>query len=146
MTTRTGDVTNDVQNPLDKVTVTVAEGRSGSYALYEDDGTTTVTGQGSTTSIRYDEPRHRGDEHSVSISAAVGSFSGQVSQRQWTAEFMNATRPTIVTVNGHRAAADTWSWNAATDTLTVTAPIASVRDDLVIAYRGSHGGPARGAS
>lgn len=132
MTTRTDNVTNDVQNPLTKVTVTAAGGASGSSSLYEDSGSTTDTQQSATTPIRYTEG---GPDHAVQIDPAVGSYAGQVLQRQWSVAFMNATAPTIVTINGRRVPASSWSWDAATRTLTVNAPIQSVHRGLMISYR-----------
>ena len=132
MTTRTGDAANDVQNPLTKVTVTAAGGASGSSSLYEDNGTTTDTGQSATTRIRYTET---GPDHTVQIDPAAGSFAGQVSERQWTVAFTNATAPAAVTVNGRRVSAGSWSWDAATRTLTVATPSQSVRSELVVSYR-----------
>src|SRR6266550_2200107 len=131
VTTRTGDATNDVQNPLTKVTVTAAGGASGSSSLYEDNGTTN-TGQSATTRVRYSEI---GPDRTVEIDPADGSFAGQVSQRQWTVAFTNATAPAVVTINGRRVAAGSWSWDAATSTLTVAAPSQSVHSKLVISYR-----------
>ena len=131
MTTRTDNVTNDVQNPLTKVTVTVAGGRSGSFALYEDNGTTTDLRQSATTRVSYTEA---GPSHTIRISPVAGSFAGQVSQRQWTVAFLNATAPTTVTINEHQVPASSWRWDAATSTLTVTAPTQSVRHPLTISY------------
>ncbi|HYZ52720.1 MAG TPA: TIM-barrel domain-containing protein [Streptosporangiaceae bacterium] len=132
MTTRTGNVTNDVQNPLAKVTVTVAGGRSGSFAMYEDNGTTTDLRQSATTRISYTEG---GPDHTVRIAPAAGSFTGQVPQRQWTVAFLHATAPTKVTIDGRQVPASSWRWDAATTTLTVTAPAGSVHRPLMISYR-----------
>jgi alpha-glucosidase (family GH31 glycosyl hydrolase) len=132
MTTRTDNVTNDVQNPLTKVTVTAAGGASGSSSLYEDNGSTTDTRQSATTRIRYTEG---GPNRTVQIDAAVGSYTGQVSQRQWSVTFTNATAPTAVTINGRAAPSSSWSWDAATRTLAVTAPTQSVHRGLIVSYR-----------
>jgi Glycosyl hydrolases family 31/Carbohydrate binding module (family 35)/Domain of unknown function (DUF5110) len=132
MTTRTDDVTNDVQNPLTKVTVTVAGGSSGSFAMYEDNGTTTDLRQSATTRVSYTET---GPNHTVRIAPAAGSFTGQVSQRQWTVAFQNATAPTTVTINQQQVPASSWIWDAATSTLSVTAPAQSVHHPLTISYR-----------
>jgi alpha-glucosidase (family GH31 glycosyl hydrolase) len=132
MTTRTDDVTNDVQNPLTKVTITVAGGRSGSFAMYEDNGTTTDLRQSATTLVSYTEA---GPGHTVRIAPAAGSFTGQVQQRQWTVAFLNATAPTEVTINGRPVPASWWNWDAAARTLTVTAPAQSVHHPLIISYR-----------
>ena len=128
MTTRTGNVANDVQNPLTKATVTVAGGASGQTALYEDNGTTADLRQSTSTPIRYNDAGHE-----VTIGPATGSFAGQVTQRQWTVAFTNATAPSSVTVNGR--AVTSWTWNAGTRTVTVTAPTQSTSQGLVVAYR-----------
>ena len=132
MTTRTDDVTNDDQNPLTKVTVTVAGGANGSFGLYEDNGTTTDFHQSAVTRISYSQA---GGSHTARIAAVDGSFAGQVSQRQWTVRFAGATAPTVVMVNGRAVAASAWTWDAGTRTVTVTAPVQSVREGLTISYR-----------
>jgi hypothetical protein len=131
MTTRTGDVTNDVQNPLTKVTVTVAGGRSGSFAMYEDNGTTTDLRQSATTHVNYTEA---GPDRMVRIAPAAGSFIGQVQQREWTVVFLNATMPTTVRIDGRPFPTSSWRWDAATSTLTVMA-LQSVHHPLTISYR-----------
>jgi hypothetical protein len=132
LTTRTADVTNDVQNPLTKVTVTVAGGGNGSFAMYEDTGTTTSLSQNAVTRISYTEA---GATHTAQIAAAAGSFPGQVTQRQWTVRFLAATAPSVVTVNGGSVPASAWSWDASAGTLTVTAPAQSVNQPLTVSYR-----------
>ncbi|HWG13187.1 MAG TPA: TIM-barrel domain-containing protein [Streptosporangiaceae bacterium] len=132
LTTRTDNVTNDEQNPLTKVTVTVAAGGSGSFGLYEDNGSTTDFHQSAVTRISYAEA---GATHTARIAAAVGSFHGQVSQRQWTVSFVGATAPASVTINGRVAAASAWTWDAGTSTVTVTAPVQSVHQVLTVSYR-----------
>jgi Glycosyl hydrolases family 31/Carbohydrate binding module (family 35)/Domain of unknown function (DUF5110)/Carbohydrate binding module (family 6) len=132
LTTRTGNVTNDDQNPLTKVTVTVAGGGPGSFGLYEDNGTTTDFHQSADTRISYSETRAA---HTARIATAVGSFRGQVTQRQWTVAFLGATAPTSVTINGKAAPASAWTWDAAARTLTVTAPVQSVHRALAISYQ-----------
>lgn len=132
MTTRSGNVTNDVQNPLTKVTATVAGGTSGSFTMYEDNGTTTNLRQSATTRISYSQA---GPNHTVRIAPAAGTFSGQVQQRQWTVAFLNATAPTRVTIDGHPVPASSWRWDATARTVTVTAPAQSVHRPLAISYR-----------
>jgi alpha-glucosidase (family GH31 glycosyl hydrolase) len=132
VTTRTGDETNDDQNPLTKVTVTVAGGADGSFGLYEDNGSTTDFHQSAVTRISYGEG---GGRHTVRIAAAAGSFRGQVSQRQWTVAFLDASAPASATINGRAAPASAWSWDAGARTLTVTAPAQSVHQALTVSYR-----------
>ncbi len=100
--------------------------------MYEDNGTTTNLRQSATTRIRYTEA---GPDRTVRIDPAAGSFTGQVANRQWTVAFLNATAPTKVTIDGRRVPASSWTWDAATSTLTVTAPALSVRHPLEIGYR-----------
>ena len=100
--------------------------------MYEDNGTTTDLRQSATTRVRYTEA---GPDHTVRIGPAAGSFTGQVSQRQWTVAFLNATAPTTVTINEQQVPASSWRWDAATSTLTVTAPPQSVHHPLAISYR-----------
>jgi alpha-glucosidase (family GH31 glycosyl hydrolase) len=130
--TRTDDVTNDVQNPLTKVTLSVAGRANGSFSLYEDNGQTTNLSQSATTPITYNE---QGGNHVLRILPARGSFTGQVTQRQWTAEFRNADQPNVVQVDGQAVPASQWSYDAASRTLTVTVPTRSVRDATVVSYR-----------
>ncbi|MCU1679479.1 MAG: alpha-xylosidase [Amycolatopsis sp.] len=128
--TRTDDVTNDVQNSLSKVTLTVAEGSSGSYTLYEDNGTTDQ--KQSSTTVQYTET-HAG--HTVKINPAVGSFGGQVTSRQWSLSFRNATTPTTLAANGVPLSANAYQWDGATHVLTVTLPPHSVHTPITFTYR-----------
>ncbi|BDO42238.1 TIM-barrel domain-containing protein [Cellulomonas sp. NTE-D12] len=132
LTTRTADVTNDVQNPLDAVTVTAAEGAPGSFTLYEDDGTTTDPSQHATTRIDYVLD---GNTHRLTVEPAAGSYPGQVARRSWTVRFTDATAPTTVKVNGHTVGTDAWSWDAATRTLTVRAPAQATSSKLAVSYK-----------
>ncbi|GAB2484019.1 TIM-barrel domain-containing protein [Jatrophihabitans fulvus] len=125
--TRTKNVANDVQHPLDAVTVTVAQGAAGSYSLYEDDGTT--------TSARHATTRITAKGNRVTIAPSQGSFAGQVRQRAWTVSFTNATAPTVVKVDGRKVSAASWTWHRKTRTLTVRTPKQSVRDRLVVTYK-----------
>jgi hypothetical protein len=110
----------------------VAGGANGSFSLYEDNGQTTNLSQSATTPITYNE---QGGNHVLRILPARGSFTGQVTQRQWTAEFRNADQPNVVQVDGQAVPASQWSYDAASRTLTVTVPTRSVRDATVVSYR-----------
>lgn len=130
--TRTDNVTNDVQNPLTKVTLTVATGASGSYSLYEDNGSTTDPHQSTDTTIRYSQNDGR---HTLTIGPAVGHFSGEVTKRQWTVTFLDATAPTAVTANGFALPASAYHWDATGHTLTVTLSPRGVHAPVVLSYR-----------
>src|SRR4051794_39828379 len=115
--TRTGDVANDVQSTLTKVTLDVASGAAGHFDLYEDAG----TGRDSaTTPIDYAEtaPANGSPVSTLTIGAQQGDYSDRVAARAWTLRLHGvAAQPERVTLDG--AAADS-SYDAATRTLTVT--------------------------
>jgi alpha-glucosidase (family GH31 glycosyl hydrolase) len=123
---RTGNVANDVQNPLSKVTLTVAGGADGAYSLYEDDGTT-AGGPSATTAIHYTE-----SGHTLRVDATQGTYSGQPADRAWTAVFTGATAPATVTVDG--TPTTNWKFDANHHTLTVTVPARSLRSATTISY------------
>jgi alpha-glucosidase (family GH31 glycosyl hydrolase) len=128
VTTRTDNVANDVQNPLTKVTATVAEGSNGTASLYQDNGVTTNRSLAAVSHVRYAK---NGAQHQVQIDPTAG----RATQQQWTVAFLNATAPKVVTVNGRALSAKSWQWNADTRTLTVTAPACPSSQGVVVAYR-----------
>lgn len=123
--TRTAPVTNDVQNPLDRVTLTVASGAPGAFTLYEDNGTN--AGRSATTGVH-------ASGHSVRIDGARGSFEGQPKSRVWTVSVLGATAPAQVTADGRKLPASAWHWDAATHTLTVELPRRDVRSPVTVGY------------
>jgi hypothetical protein len=131
VTTRSNDVTNDVQNSLSATTVTVGGGEAGTSSLYEDDGVTTTSSESTTTPIVYTE---QGALRTLAIGAQVGRFDGQVTSRAWTAKFLNAVEPRAVSVNGAEVATTQWDWNASARTLTVSVPEASTASAVTVSY------------
>ncbi|WP_206786271.1 TIM-barrel domain-containing protein [Amycolatopsis sp. MtRt-6] len=126
--TRTADVTNDVQNPLNRVTVTVAPGASGTFSLYEDNGVSSA--RSATTKITYSE---RSGAHTVTVAPAQGAF--QVGPREWTVKFLGvAAAPSRVRVGGGWAPSSAWKWDAATKTLAVTVPMRPGRAPVTVTY------------
>jgi hypothetical protein len=105
---RSDNVTNDVQNPMNKVTVDVAAGASGSYDLYEDAGD--GPGGSATTPISY-------VSKTLTIGPARGRFAGQPSSREWTVRFLGVAAPAEVDVDGRPTGG--WSYDPSTRTLTV---------------------------
>ncbi|WP_326732392.1 DUF5110 domain-containing protein [Streptomyces phaeochromogenes] len=128
---RTGKVTNDAQNPLTKVTLTIAQGASGRYDLYEDNGTTTKASDSATTGIRYTE---NGAGHPLRIGPAAGSFHRQVTHREWTVKVLNARAPKGISVNGEPLGAGAHHWDSTTRTLTVELPRHNIKAPLTLAY------------
>jgi len=127
--TRSHDVANDTA-PLDAVTLTVAGGADGAFTLYEDDGATASTASASTPITYTDLP----DGGRLDIGASSGAFTGQVSQRTWTAAFTDAERPTRVTVDGSAVDPSAWTYDASTRTVTVTLAGRPVTAKTSIAY------------
>ncbi|PZF62879.1 alpha-xylosidase [Curtobacterium sp. MCPF17_047] len=135
--TRSHHVANDAA-PLDAVTVTVATGADGTFALHEDSGegqptkaTARAAGDSASTAMRFTQ---QADGGTLDIAPADGSFTGQVRDRSWTATFTNAERPVSVTIDGAPVAASDWTYDA--DSRTITVPVAerSVTDRTVVRY------------
>lgn len=124
---RTRNVTDDVRNPLDALTLTVAEGASSTFTLYDDNGS---SGRSASTKVRY-----TAGSHTVRIDPSDGSFPGQVRDRRWTVTFLGATAPKTVTAGGDRLPPSAYHWDAVTHTLTVTLPPRSVHAPVTVAYR-----------
>jgi hypothetical protein len=120
---RTNIVTNDVQNPLDQVTLFIGAGANGDYQLYEDqgDGAEFAHGAFAKTDIAY---REWGNQRQLSIVRVTGQYPGLPATRQWTAEFVGVNNPHSVSVPGIGALPQTvsgigWSYNVPTRTLEV---------------------------
>lgn len=152
MPTRTNYVDNDVQNPLDQVTVDVATGSDGQFSLYEDDGTSQTSqadpAPSATTQIGYSDAGNI-----LTINPMAGAYNGAVANRTWTVKFHNVTAaPDQVSVNGADPA-DT-SYDADHQVLTVTTASLPTSGGVTVSYspgsdtsRSSHTtGAARNAS
>jgi alpha-glucosidase (family GH31 glycosyl hydrolase) len=133
MPTRTDGAAHDAKSPLTEVTLNIAAGASGSFTLYEDDGTTTRPSEHATTRIRYTET---GRAHTVRVSPASGSFRGQVPRREWTFRILGVTAPPdAVTADGRSLSSRAYTWDESARTLTVTVPARSVRTPVSLTYR-----------
>ena len=137
--TRSHHVANDAA-PLDAVTVTVATGADGTFALHEDSGegqptaaasSARAAGNSASTTMRFTQ---QADGGTLDIAPADGSFTGQVRDRSWTATFTDADRPASVTIDGAPVAASGWTYDA--DSRTITVPVAerSVTDRTIVRY------------
>jgi LPXTG-motif cell wall-anchored protein len=129
--TRSADVFNDSSSPLDAVTVTVTTGADGSFELYEDDDASPTEVQSATTDLVYTQQETGG---SLTIAAAEGSFEGQVTDRAYTAVFRDVDQPGVVTIDGSALAANAWSYDAATRTVTVPVGSRSVGQATTVAF------------
>ncbi|MFE0733097.1 DUF5110 domain-containing protein [Streptomyces antibioticus] len=124
---------HDAHSPLDKVSLTVAAGDSGTSSLYEDDGHSAPSRRAATTRIRHAE---HGGAHVLTIGPAKGTFKGRASRRRWTVSFTGVERaPRQMTVQGARLSASAWKWDADTHTLRVTLPAHGVREQVTVRNR-----------
>jgi alpha-glucosidase (family GH31 glycosyl hydrolase) len=135
--TRTKNVANDSQNPLDAVTLTVAGGASGSFELYEDSGKNAPSAKGAagasaTTAITYTRANTGG---TLDIARVKGSYPGKVTHRAWATAITNVDRPTVVSVDGKAVGPTAWSYNADARTLTVQLAARPVSKQTSISFR-----------
>ncbi|MCT9007364.1 TIM-barrel domain-containing protein [Streptomyces rhizosphaerihabitans] len=130
--TRTHNVSSDDRNPLTDVTLTVAAGASGSFHLYEDNGTTKHKNQSATTTIRY---RQNGSHHTLSIRPVRGSFPGQVKTRLWTLSILGTHAPTKVSATGMQLSPHAYHWDSTSKVLTITLPRQSVHAPITVTYQ-----------
>ena len=81
------------------------DGQTAAADLYEDDGLTTAyrTGAAAHTPLTY--ARH-GDQTTVTLAPAVGSFHGQVDQRSYDVELPALAKATAASVDGKAVAVD----------------------------------------
>ncbi|HEX8612831.1 MAG TPA: TIM-barrel domain-containing protein [Telluria sp.] len=128
---RADNAPNDVQHPLSSVVLTVASGASGQFELYEDNGSTTDLSESATTTIAYSEA----GGYNLLIGPAKGTFPGQVTQRAWTAVFLNAAPPQAVTVNGTTLPNSAWSYNSDTKKLMVPVAARATSEKILVSYR-----------
>jgi hypothetical protein len=102
------------------ITLQVHAGANGSYSLYDDAGTGLgyQSGQSAQTPISYTE-NASADTSSLTISPAVGSYTGEPASRTYTLDLVDESQPTSVQINGQTVAASQWTYNSSTDTLQV---------------------------
>jgi hypothetical protein len=102
------------------ITLQVHAGANGSYSLYDDAGTGLgyKSGQSARTPISYTENASAGTS-SLTISPAVGSYTGEPASRTYTLDLVDESRPTSVQINGQTVAASGWTYDSSTDTLHV---------------------------
>jgi hypothetical protein len=102
------------------ITLQVHAGANGSYSLYDDAGTGLgyQSGQSAQTPISYTE-NASADTSSLTISPAVGSYTGEPASRAYTLDLVDESQPASVQINGQTVAASQWTYNSSTDSLQV---------------------------
>jgi hypothetical protein len=117
------------------LTLRVFAGADGQYTMYDDAGTGLgyEHGQYTDTPVSY-VSAHGGS--SVVIGPARGSYPGAPSSRQYTVDLVDVSAPHAVLVNGRPAPASAWTYDAATRTLAVALPAASVHGFTTVTQLG----------
>ncbi|KAA2252583.1 DUF5110 domain-containing protein [Solihabitans fulvus] len=133
--TRTDEVDYADQRPLDQVTLDVATGGSGGFTLYEDsgEGHGARNGESATTATTYAENGRGG---TLTIAARRGGFPDAAANRAWTVRFRDTGPPRSVRVNGVAAAEGSWTYDAASRTLTVRTGSLPAGTSATVAFGG----------
>ncbi|MEU3460772.1 ricin-type beta-trefoil lectin domain protein [Streptomyces sp. NPDC006733] len=115
--TRTDYVDHQAQRPLTQLTVNVAAGANGSFALYQDagEGTGYQSGQSTSAPLSWNDATR-----TLTVGAQSGSFGGAPTARAYTLRLANAAAPTAVFIDGVQVPETAWSWNVNRRTVTVT--------------------------
>ena len=100
------------------ITLRVAAGGDSQYSMYDDAGTGLgyTHGQQTDTPISYTT---RGDESTLAISPARGTYPGAPTARSYTVNLSDLSAPRSVLIDGRPLPPAAWSYNSATDTLQV---------------------------
>ena len=119
------------------ITLQVHAGANGSYSLYDDAGTGLgyQSSQSSQTPISYTENASSATS-TLTISPAVGSYSGEPSSRTYTLDLVDESRPTSVAINGQSLTSSQWSYNSADNTLQVPLGAVSTGGSLTVTQTG----------
>jgi hypothetical protein len=143
------------QRPLTPLTLRVGGGGSGSTTLYEDAGSGLgyQHGQYAKTHINYATDAFGDGE--LRVFPTQGSFPGQSRRRAYIVQIVGVAEPQGVDVNGHPEAGgptgplnlastlgstpgyDTWSYDATTQTLTVSVVSQSIAAPLSVTFQSS---------
>ena len=120
------------QRPLDTLLLKVYGPESGSFDLYEDDGSSVgyTKGQYSWSPMTFRASED--GEHVLSIGPTKGKFEGQVSRRAFKIEIHGLAKPDMVSLetglNGRTSERHVrWTWDNATSTIAVSLPLESIR-------------------
>jgi hypothetical protein len=119
------------------ITLQVHAGANGAFSLYDDAGTGLgyQSGQSSTTPISYTENASAATS-TLTISPAVGSYSGEPGNRTYTLDLVDESQPSSVQINGQTVAASQWSYNSATHTLQVPLGAVSTSGSVTVTQVG----------
>jgi hypothetical protein len=127
-------VPNQQQQPLTQLTLTVAAGGNGDFALYQDagEGNGYRAGQSTSTPISWHDANR-----TLTVGPAVGGYSGAATACAYTLRLTDTAAPAAVSVDGRRLPGTAWSYDAGTRTVTVTTASLSVRTPHRVSLLGS---------
>lgn len=126
--------------PLDVLRVRCypgAEGRTGKYELYEDDGWSEEYKGGAfaVTPLTYSR---KGDQVTVTVGPAKGSFKNQLTKRAYEIELANTQSATEILVNGKSAQT---KYDAALGINTISIPESAIGEALTIVAKAADASP-----
>jgi len=115
--TRTDYVDYGTQRALGQVTLNVAAGADGDFALYQDagEGAGYRSGQSTSTPLSW-----RDGSRTLTIGATTGTYPGAVSSRSYTLRLQNSVAPTAVFLDGVQLPETAWAYNTGRRVVTVT--------------------------
>jgi alpha-glucosidase (family GH31 glycosyl hydrolase) len=118
--------------PLERLILNVYGSGSGSFDLYEDDGTSlNYQAQHAHTQITHNlasDGRHR-----LVIEATQGQYEGQPAARSYQLRILGGNRPAAISLNGQ--ATPRWTWDAQDAIAVVELPSQSIRTPLRVEWR-----------
>jgi hypothetical protein len=134
MVERTNYVDHVEQRPLAQLTVDLATGRDGDFALYEDagEGHGYQAGQSATTRLSW-----RDGARTLTIGAAAGAYPGQVTSRAYTVRVYNASAASTVTVDGTQLPASALRYDPTTGVLTATTSSLATTASHAVTFAGN---------
>ena len=134
MTTRTDYVDHATASPLTQLTVNVAAGADGSFALYQDagEGNGFQSGQSTSTPLTWNDAAR-----TLTVAASAGSYPGAATARSYTLKLSNAAAPTAVSVDGTQVPETAWSYNPNNRLVTIVTPALSTGSSHTIGLTGS---------
>jgi hypothetical protein len=132
--TRTDYVQDAAAKPLTALTLSVAAGADGSFALYQDsgEGAGYRGGQSTSTPISWND-----GARTLTVGADSGGFSGAATQRAYTLRLSNISAPTAVFVDGAQVPETAWAYNPNLRTTTVVTSALPVSSTHTITMTGS---------
>ncbi|HEY1889999.1 MAG TPA: TIM-barrel domain-containing protein [Steroidobacteraceae bacterium] len=116
---------------LDDLTLDVYGEGNGRFDLYEDDGVSLDYEHGghALTPMTY---RTSAGSHRLVIGPTTGSYAGQRQARAYGVRIHTAHRPTVIELDGRRAA--DWRWNVHDSTAYLLLPVESIRQALTVTW------------